>query len=132
MTGTMTHNILLTRLQGGKTILLTRDGVPKDPYRRRHGPAEEGRMTPTLVVSNISTKYELLLYISTRNKGGTFIGTTISCQRRPFSQDNKDILQNPKRYIQNRNHATKYCLILYSGYIPFGKRAGAFNLLQDM
>ena len=48
MTGTMTHNILLTRLQGGKTILLTRDGVPKDPYRRRHGPAEEGRMTPTL------------------------------------------------------------------------------------
>ena len=48
MTGTMTHNILLTRLQGEKTILLTRDGVPKDPYRRRHGPAEEGRMTPTL------------------------------------------------------------------------------------
>ena len=48
MTGTITHNILLTRLQGGKTILLTRDGVPKDPYRRRHGPAEEGRMTPTL------------------------------------------------------------------------------------
>ena len=48
MTGTMTHNILLTRFQGGKTILLTRDGVPKDPYRRRHGSAEEGKMTPTL------------------------------------------------------------------------------------
>ena len=48
MTGTMTHNILLTRLQGEKTILLTRDGVPKDPYRRHHGPEEEGRMTPTL------------------------------------------------------------------------------------
>ena len=48
MTGTMTHNILLTRLQGGKTILLTRDGVLKDPYRRHHWPAEEGRMTPTL------------------------------------------------------------------------------------
>ena len=46
--GTMTHNILLTRLQGEKTILLTRDGVPKDPYRRRHRPAEGGRMTPTL------------------------------------------------------------------------------------
>ena len=43
----MTHNILLTRLQGEK-ILLTNGGVPKDPYRRRHGPAEEGRMTPTL------------------------------------------------------------------------------------
>ena len=51
MTGTMTHNILLTRLQGGKTILLTRDGVPKDPYRRRNGPAEEGRMTTTLPLS---------------------------------------------------------------------------------
>ena len=33
---------------GEKTILLTRDGVPKDPYRRRHGSAEERRMTPTL------------------------------------------------------------------------------------
>ena len=44
----MTHSILLTRFQGEKTILLTRDGVPKDPYRRRHGPAEEGRMTTTL------------------------------------------------------------------------------------
>ena len=49
MTGTMTHNILLTRLQGGKKIfLLIRSGVQKDPYRRRHGQAEEGRMTPTL------------------------------------------------------------------------------------
>ena len=49
MTGTMTHNILLTRLQGGeKLFLLTRGGVPKDSYRRRHGQAEEGRMTPTL------------------------------------------------------------------------------------
>ena len=47
MTGTMTHNILQTRLQG-KKILLTKGGVPKDPYRRRHGPGEEGRMTPTL------------------------------------------------------------------------------------
>ena len=47
MTRTITHNILLTTFQGGK-ILLTRDGVPKDPYCRRHGPAEEGRMTPTL------------------------------------------------------------------------------------
>ena len=47
MTGTMTHNILLTRFQGEK-VLLTKDGVPRDPYRRRHGPAEEGRMTPTL------------------------------------------------------------------------------------
>ena len=44
----MTHNILLTRLHGKKKFLLTRDMVPKDPYRRRHGPAEEGRMTPTL------------------------------------------------------------------------------------
>ena len=42
----MTHNILLTKFQVGK-CLLTRDGVPKDPYRRCHGPAE-GRMTPTL------------------------------------------------------------------------------------
>ena len=48
MTGTMTHSVLLTRFHGKKTILLPRDGVPKDPYRRRHGPAEEGRMTPTL------------------------------------------------------------------------------------
>ena len=48
MTGTMTLNILLTRFQGEKLCLLTRAGVPKDPYRRRHGPAEEGRMTPTL------------------------------------------------------------------------------------
>ena len=47
MTGTMTHNILLTRFQGEK-FLLTRAGVPKDPYRRRHGPAEEGTMTSTL------------------------------------------------------------------------------------
>ena len=45
--GTMTHNILLTRFQGEK-VLLTRDRVPKDPYRRRHGPTEEGRMTPML------------------------------------------------------------------------------------
>ena len=44
MTGTMTHKILLTRFQ---EILLTRDGVPKNPYRGRHGPAEEGRITPT-------------------------------------------------------------------------------------
>ena len=48
MTGTMTDNILLTRLQGKKHCLLTGGGVPKDPYRRRHGRAEEGRMTPTL------------------------------------------------------------------------------------
>ena len=34
--------------KGENQCLLTRDGVPKDPYRRRHGPAEEGRMTPTL------------------------------------------------------------------------------------
>ena len=47
MTVTMTHNILLTRFQGEK-ILLTKDRVPKDPYRRRHGPAEDGRMTPAL------------------------------------------------------------------------------------
>ena len=47
MTGTMTHKILLVRFQG-EEILLTRDGVLKDAYRRRHGPAEEGRMTPTL------------------------------------------------------------------------------------
>ena len=44
----MTHNILLTRFQGEK-VLLTKDGVSKDPYRRRHGPAEEGRMTPILL-----------------------------------------------------------------------------------
>ena len=43
----MTHNILLTRFRGEK-VLLTKNGVPKDPYRRRHGPAEKGRMTPTL------------------------------------------------------------------------------------
>ena len=49
MTGTMTHNILLTWFQGEqKKTLLTRGGVPKDPYRRRHGPVEEGRMAPTL------------------------------------------------------------------------------------
>ena len=30
-----------------KQCLLIRDRVPKDPYRRRHGPAEEGRMTLT-------------------------------------------------------------------------------------
>ena len=42
--GTMTHNILLTRFQG-KKFLLTLDGVPKDLYRRRHGPAEEGRIS---------------------------------------------------------------------------------------
>ena len=47
MTGTMTDNILLTRLQGKKLCLLT-GGIPKDPYRRRHERAEEGRMTPTL------------------------------------------------------------------------------------
>ena len=52
MTGTMTHNILLTKFQGGKKqCLLTRDGVPKDPYRRRHGQEEEERMTPTLPLS---------------------------------------------------------------------------------
>ena len=28
--------------------ILIRGGVPKDPYRRRHGQVEEGRMTPTL------------------------------------------------------------------------------------
>ena len=43
----MTHNILLTRFQQEK-ILLTKDGVPKNPYHRRHVLAEEGRMTPTL------------------------------------------------------------------------------------
>ena len=48
MTGTMTDNILLTRFQGGKQCLLTGGVVPKDPYHRRYGPAEEGRMTPTL------------------------------------------------------------------------------------
>ena len=49
VTGTMTHNILLTRLQEGKKLcLLIRNGVPKYPYRGRYGPAEEGRMTPTL------------------------------------------------------------------------------------
>ena len=45
----MTHSILLTRFQGEKPILLSRDGVPKDPYRKRHRLAEEGRMTPTLL-----------------------------------------------------------------------------------
>ena len=45
MTGTMTHNILLTRYLGtkekkGETVLLTRGGVPKDPYRRLHESAE--------------------------------------------------------------------------------------------
>ena len=49
MAVTMTHNILLTRLQEArKFFLLTRGGVPKDPYRRRHGQAEEWRMTSTL------------------------------------------------------------------------------------
>ena len=47
MTGAMSRNILLPRFQGRK-FLLSRDGVPKDPYRRRPGPAEEGRMTSTL------------------------------------------------------------------------------------
>ena len=47
MTRTMTNDILLPRFQREK-VLLTQDGVPKDPYRRRHGPAEEGMMTPTL------------------------------------------------------------------------------------
>ena len=54
MTGTMTHNILLSRFLGFKgenQCLLIRDGVPMDPYRRHHGQEEEGRMTPTLPLS---------------------------------------------------------------------------------
>ena len=49
VTRKMTLDILLTRFQGEKQCLLTRGGVPKDPYRRRHGPAEGGRITPTLL-----------------------------------------------------------------------------------
>ena len=51
VTGKMTQNILLTRFLGFKEenqCLLTRDEVPKEPYRRRHGQEEEGEMTSTL------------------------------------------------------------------------------------
>ena len=46
MTGTMTHNILLTREKGNRQ--LTRGGVLKDSFRGRNAQEEEGRMTPTL------------------------------------------------------------------------------------
>ena len=48
MTGIITHKILLTREKRRQAILLTGDGVPKDPVRCRHVQEEEGRMTPTL------------------------------------------------------------------------------------
>ena len=60
MTGTMTHNILLIRFQGGK-FLLIQAGVSKDPYHRRHGPAEEGRMSPTYPPTHVY----LYIYIYT-------------------------------------------------------------------
>ena len=52
MTGTMTHNVLLTSLQGGrKLFLLTRCVVSKDPYRRRwagRGRKDDSNIAPFL------------------------------------------------------------------------------------
>ena len=44
----MTHNILLTRLQGEKISYLPRVGSLRTRTIDAHGPVEEGRMTPTL------------------------------------------------------------------------------------
>ena len=62
VTGTMTHNILLTRNYKG--IMPTyRDGVPKDPYRRRHGHEEEGRKDDSNIVPFCMTRLAAFTYL---------------------------------------------------------------------